>query len=365
MLKPDYDAVAEMFAERARLREGDQVLIQAHDEGTPLTEAMTLACFRRGAVPLTLIAQEETQARVFREISAENVARPPAHLAALLEKTDVIFYLYSQNKNPAILADVPAAKLAAAMRGRTAAREVTYDGRRRVIIADFPTRAQADFFGVDFESYHDAFWSALDVDYGALGRRVGAVAKLIRGSAEVRVTTAKGTDVRLNVKGRLVQEDNGTISLPGEPDADVILNLPTGEACLAPAESGADGKAVFDFAFIGGRRVRDLEVRFERGRARLAGAAEGFDRAREYFAAGTGDPYLIAELGVGANPALTAPCGSILMDEKITGTVHLALGDNRSLGGANVSSIHQDMIILNPRVTCDGTLLMAEGQLKV
>jgi aminopeptidase len=169
--------------------------------------------------------------------------------------------------------------------------------------------------------------------------------------------------VRLRIGGRPVFADDGVIGLPGESGRDPLLNLPSGEVCLAPWEDGAEGVVVFDFAFVGGRRVVNLEVKFEKGRAALVSAAEGFERAAEFFAAGTGDPYVIAELGIGANPSLAEPCGSILLDEKIAGTVHLALGDNRTMGGRNHSSIHQDMIILAPRVTCDGELLMADGEL--
>jgi len=111
--------------------------------------------------------------------------------------------------------------------------------------------------------------------------------------------------------------------------------------------------------------VEDLEVHFKKGQGRLVRAARGFERARDFFAAARGNAYGIAELGLGANPALSEPFGSILMDEKIAGTVHLALGDNRTMGGTNVATIHQDMIILAPRVTCDGATIMDSGKLAI
>jgi aminopeptidase len=286
-------------------------------------------------------------------------------MAALVGAADVLFYLQVQYRNPALLAEIPKEALQAHMRGRAPVQEITYDGRRRVVITDYPVRAQAAFFGVDFDRYHDAFWNAMDVDYDALRSRIRGLASFLAGKEKVRIRTPKGTDVTLGIKDRPVFLDAGDTDLPGEPNADVIANLPAGEACLAPWEDAADGTVVFDFAFIQGRRVEDLVVRFERGRARLESAAANFETARDYFAAGTGDPYVIAELGIGANPALTEPFGSILMDEKIAGTVHLALGDNRTMAGKNASSIHHDMLILRPEVTCDGALLMAEGELKI
>ncbi len=365
MITPDYDAVAELLVERGRVREGDQVVISAHDESAPFADALTLACYRRGAVPFTLFGREELAVRALHEIDPPNLARASTVAVAIYQNADVIYFIASQLKNPALMAGVPAPKIRAQMEAKVPIQRAVYDGRRRVVITDFPTRAQAAFYGVPFNEYHDAFWGAITVDYDALARRVDALAAFLAGGREVHITSPKGTDVRLRIDGRVIQTDKGTISLPGEPDADILLNIPTGEACLAPREDGAEGAAVFDFAFVGGARVSDLEVHFTQGRGRLVRAAEGFERARAYFAAGTGDPYVIAELGIGANPALTRPYGSILMDEKIAGTVHLALGNNETLGGTNASSIHQDMIILGPRVTCDGRLVMADGELKI
>jgi len=365
VLRPDFENIAALIAERGRLREGEMALIYAHDEGLPLADAVVLECYRRGAVPVTLVRREEAEIDVLRLIPEADIARPAQHLVAMMAQTDVLIALYCQYKNPALLADVPREKIGAYMKSRDPLQDVLYDGNRRVLITDFPTSAQADFYGVAFDKYHDAFWRAMQVDYDELARRVADVAAFVDGRNEVRVTSAKGTDVRLRIGGRRVFADDGVIGMPGEEERDPILNLPSGEVCLAPWEDGAEGVVVFDFAFVGGQRVADLEVKFEGGRAALISAAEGFERAGEFFAAGTGDPYVIAELGIGANTSLTEPHGSILLDEKIAGTVHLALGDNRTMQGKNHSSIHQDMIILGPRVTCDGELLMADGELKI
>lgn len=361
----DYDKMAALLVEKSRLRAGDMVLIQTHQDGFPLADALYVACFQKGAVPTVGVSREEAHVRASREAAPADFGRTAAHFASLIGASDVVFILCTQYRNPALPSQIPQAALQAYMKGRIPVQEVTYDGKRRIIITDFPVRAQAEFFGVDFDRYHDMFWNAMEIDYGALAERVRRIAAFLKGKEHVRIRTAKGTDVTLRIGGRPVLEDIGEAGLPGEPSADLLVNLPTGEACLAPHEDGAEGKVVFDFAFIKGKRVIDLVARFEGGRARLESAAEGFEAARDYFEAGTGNAYTIAELGIGANPAITEPFGSILMDEKITGTVHLALGDNRTLGGNNQSSIHQDMVILRPEVTCDDALLMADGELKI
>lgn len=363
MREPDYEAVAALLAERGRVRPGEQVLICTHTAGLPLAEALYLRCYRVGAVPLIMTSHEELQIRALKETGVDVLKQQPRHLAATYGNTDIIFYLYSQLQNPALAAAVPMEKIGASGEGRRIIQDIVYDGKRRVVITDFPTPAQAAFYGVDFESYHDAFWNSLLIDYEALQRQTAKLAEKLRGHHEVRVVSSKGTDVRLRIRDRAVQRDDGTIGFPGEPGADLILNLPTGEVCVAPQEDGAEGVAVFDFTFIAGERVNDLEVHFSRGQGRLVKAASGFQRAADFFAVATGNPYGIAELGLGVNPVLTEPFGSILMDEKIAGSVHLALGDNRSFGGTNVSNVHQDMIILNPTVYCDGEVIVDKGKI--
>ncbi len=70
---------------------------------------------------------------------------------------------------------------------------------------------------------------------------------------------------------------------------------------------------------------------------------------------------MIGELGIGVNPAVGEPCGYTLTDEKILGTVHLALGDNEMLGGTNTSSLHWDMMILQPSLDVDGRPVLVDG----
>jgi aminopeptidase len=362
---PDFERLAGLIADCSRLAPGETVTILVQPVSQPLAEALIVECYRRGATPLAVVRLEEAEVAALCTAPAEYLSQRHANLIALIGQTDVIIPLYCQYQNPALQAQIPPAKMAAYMQSRVPFQKVLYDGGRRIVITDFPTSAQAEFYGVSFPEYWETFWRAMEIDYEALRRRVADLTAFLQGREEVHLLSAKGTDVRLRIGGRQVFGDDGLVGLPGETDRDILLNLPSGEVCLAPQEDGAEGVVVFDFAFVGGSRVTDLEVRFERGRATFVAAAEGLDRVEEFFASGTGDPYVIAELGIGANPSLTEPYGSILMDEKIAGTVHLALGDNRTMGGANETSIHQDFIILAPRATCDGELLLADGELKI
>ena len=143
----------------------------------------------------------------------------------------------------------------------------------------------------------------------------------------MRVRSPKGTDVTMRIAGRPLDKDIGVVT------ADAVLtNLPAGEVCLAPLEDGADGRVVFDLAFWDGRRVEDLEVEFERGRAAPSAPRQGLEIFTGMLAAASGAADVIGELGIGLNPAVTEATGYMLTDEKILGTIHIAVGENTPAG---------------------------------
>ena len=172
----------------------------------------------------------------------------------------------------------------------------------------------------------------------------------------MHITSPKGTDVVLGIAGRPLDKDVGVVGRETN-----LSNLPAGEVCLAPLEDQSDGTVVFDLAFMDGRRVEDLEVRFEAGRATLVGAARSSSSCSAWSPPGA-PADVIGELGIGLNPAVGEPCGYTLTDEKILGTVHLALGDNEMLGGSNPSHLHWDMMVLGPTVEVDGRPVLIDGE---
>jgi leucyl aminopeptidase (aminopeptidase T) len=265
-----------------------------------------------------------------------------------------------EDGDPAMFADVSPEQREASSKGRKHLADHIYDLSRRWIGTDFPTAGQARSFGLTFADFSDMFWRALDIDYVELRRRADAVAAALEGADKVRIRSPKGTDVTLGIKGRPLDKDIGVVT-----DAAKLSNLPAGEVCLAPLEDQANGTVVFDLAFWDGRRIEDLEVRFTRGVAEPIRAAREFEYFKGVLDSASGDANVIGELGIGLNPAVGEPSGYTLTDEKILGTVHLALGDNTMLGGVNDSTLHWDMLILRPTVEVDGRPLLIEGEMQV
>ena len=204
----------------------------------------------------------------------------------------------------------------------------------------------------------DMLARTMSADYGAVRRRSRDVARLLTEGNEVRITSPKGSDLRLSIGGREGIADDGDLTAPG-----AFGNLPAGEGFIAPLEGRAQGRLVVDGSVWLGRLDDPLVLEFEDGYAvDISGEeAERFQSLLEPYGR---EAFAVAELGIGTNEAARLT-GNVLEDEKILGTIHLAVGDNHSFGGTIRVPSHQDGVVLAPTVTVDDDLVLHDGRLLV
>ena len=199
-------------------------------------------------------------------------------------------------------------------------------------------------------------------DYGALHDLTARLAGRLAGSERVRVTTPGGTDCTFDVTGREWKLDDGVLDTPG-----AFGNLPAGEVFISPLASGADGVCVIDRSIaLAGEGLVDEPIALTFRQGRIVGIEGGRSAAatREAIAkAGTGAD-VVAELGIGTNDRARIT-GSVITDEKVLGTAHVAFGDNASpsYGGDNRATIHVDGVMASATIEADGTVVMAAGEL--
>ncbi|MFB6104667.1 MAG: aminopeptidase [Halobacteriaceae archaeon] len=192
------------------------------------------------------------------------------------------------------------------------------------------------------------FTTGLDADYDAIAAACEAVADQVRGAETIRVTTPAGTDLTIEVGDRDWQQDTGQIADPG-----AFSNLPAGEVFISPAS--ADGTYVVDGTMMPhGRLTEPITIEVADGAVTHISDAAISDTVAE-AAEEVGDAaYNLAELGIGTNVGVTDLVGSVLLDEKAGGTVHLAIGDDAGIGGDTEAPIHLDGILQEPTVFADG-----------
>jgi aminopeptidase len=265
------------------------------------------------------------------------------------------------------LSTVPMSRIGAWRRSRKPVGDrMDENGTRWVAIA-YPTENRAKESGVPFRRMEKAVLSALDIDYLKLGKKGRKIANFLTDSKEVHLTSPLGTDFVFSVKGRKWIVDDGVISEEDVEMGDVGLNLPCGEVFVCPREDSANGTVFFDIpSNYYGHKVNQLRLEFKDGRVIEYDAKEGRDEFEEVLNSATGDKDRIGEFAIGLNPKASF-VADILVDEKVLGSVHIAIGNNKSpaYGGENDSSIHWDLIMTKPTVVVDGEALMDEGKIKI
>jgi aminopeptidase len=194
----------------------------------------------------------------------------------------------------------------------------------------------------------------MDVDFDALRARSQAVTELLSAADEAYVTCPRGTDLRLDLRGREGIPDDGDLSAPGS-----FGNLPCGEGFVAPA--GGEGTvATRSLASIGLVQGHPAHLTIEDGRLTTATAPEG-ERLYELLTQAGEQGTNLAELGVGTNERARLT-GNILEDEKMLGTIHVAFGASAGIGGTVSVPIHLDVVVTDATLTIGDTLVLDAGR---
>jgi leucyl aminopeptidase (aminopeptidase T) len=218
---------------------------------------------------------------------------------------------------------------------------------------------------MSYESYSDLIWGALDIDYYALSKRAKKISSILKDAEKVHITTDDGTDLRFSLKGRRIYIDDGIMDEEDMENKAFMQNLPTGEVYCAPIEASAEGTAVFQYNIFRGEPLVNLRTTFKDGRMTDLHGDKGVEFFKNTLDSCSGEKYRIAELGIGLNPMVKEVIGDLALDEKIIGTVHIAIGENRMFEGENEATIHHDLVMKNPTLVVDGTVVMEKGEYRV
>ncbi len=200
----------------------------------------------------------------------------------------------------------------------------------------------------------------LNADYKKIANLSIKLAKLMDRTKIVKVISSQGTDISLNIEGRKTIASKGLFHKKGESG-----NLPTGESFAAPLEGKSNGIFVADGSFAGiGMLKTPVKIKVKNGIATEITGGKEAKELEEMLSKFGKKGRNIAEIGIGTNDKAKLS-GILLEDEKVLGTVHIALGNNISMGGNVNVPIHVDGVILKPTVYFDGKLIMKNGKLLI
>jgi aminopeptidase len=337
MTAPDPGAFADLLAGYClEAREGQQVLVRSTTLAAPLLLELQRSLLQRGAWPLLRTELPGATLGFYRHAQdhhLDGVAEVDAQEARRIDATLSI----QAPANTRALTGVDPERITRMARSRRAILDETL--KRRWATTLWPTEANAQEAGMDLASFGAFVERALFLDdadpvlaWGRLRAFQSELIDRLSRAATLRIE-APGTALELGVRGRTWINSDGR------------RNMPSGEVFTGPLETSADGYVRFDVPSspagveVAGvtLRFKDglvVEARADRGDAYLQRALETDDGSRR-----------LGEVGIGTNFGIDRAIGAILFDEKIGGTVHLALGRSYpESGGKNLSALHWDLI---------------------
>jgi leucyl aminopeptidase (aminopeptidase T) len=199
----------------------------------------------------------------------------------------------------------------------------------------------------------DVFLAGLDADYDAISQHCLDVLQQVTEASVIRVETPSGTDITFEPGAREWRADTGIVH-----EAGGFSNLPAGEVFVSP--ENANGTYVVDGTMMPhGLLEEGQQLRFDVEDGHVTDISD--ESVREQVEAGAEevgrDAYNLAELGIGTNVGVDHLVGSVLLDEKAAGTVHVAIGDDAGIGGDTEAPLHLDGIIKEPTVYADGEVV--------
>jgi aminopeptidase len=357
MKDPRLEKLAQVIVNYSvELKKGDIVSIISPPIAEPLVKEMYRAVLDAGAHPHVRTYSSERSELMLKHGSDEQLEFLSPMVMHEIETVDARIALLADTNTRALSNTDPAknAKLSAARKPyldrifeRTANKELRWVGTQ------FPTNSSAQDAGMSLSEYEDFVFKAghLDKDdpiaaWKDIAEKQEKAVKILDGKKNLHLLTGNGTDLTMSLDGRK------WINCCGK------LNFPDGEVFTSPVEDSVNGTIAFSFpSILMGRECKGVKLTFENGKVTKATAEKGEDFLLQMIDQDQGARF-VGEFAIGTNYNITDYTCNTLFDEKIGGTVHLALGASiPEAGGLNKSGLHWDMVCdlrTGGKITLDG-----------
>lgn len=340
-------------------KKGDHVAINCTPTAQPLVEAVYEETLKAGAIPVVRMSPDSLNEIFYKHAMPHHLSTLSPFTMAYAKMMDCFINIYS-DENTKALSNVDPARQAARSKAMQPAGDIITDKRWTITL--FPTNSYAQEAEMSLAEFEDFVFSATFCDqddpvaaWKNIYRQQERLIGRLKGADEVRIV-GRNTDIRLSVRNRTFINSDGH------------RNMPSGEIFCAPVENSAEGYISFDFPVcVHGRQIEGVRLVFRKGKVVEASAEKNADFLKAMIALDPGASRL-GELGIGTNFGITKFIKTILFDEKIGGTVHLALGRSPAqTNGKNKSAIHWDMIKdlrIGGAVYIDGKLFQKDGKFR-
>jgi len=345
------------------LKKGERIMIAGDVNTLPLINESYRLAVELGALPQVMINSEDLKEILLKSGNDEQIKYVPDSTKKVYKTVDVMLSFFG-GPNTRMLSNVNPEKLKLLAQGSSEITRIFFERTAkkelRWCVTMFPNQANAQEANMSISEYEDFVYGAGYIgskdptaEWKEIEKKQEAICKILDGKKNIRIVS-RDTDLNMSVEGRKWVNCCGKV------------NFPDGEIFTGPVEDSVEGHIRFSFPGIyGGREIEDIQLTFEKGKVIKAVAAKGQELLEKLLETDEGARY-VGEIAVGTNYSIEKFTKHMLFDEKIGGTVHLAIGRSmpESLG-KNQSAIHWDMLCdmkKSGEIYTDGELIYKDGK---
>lgn len=338
------------------VKPGEKVIISGGSEAIPFLVELYKEIILKGAHPIVKIDLPGVSDFFYKYASKEQIERFPKEFMETVKKADKYIGVVS-DRNTKELTNSNSKKLTSRQKIMHPISTYICNEKskiRRCTIA-YPVVAQAQEAEMSLTDYENFVYGACLQDWNKIGKQLDKIKKVFEKGKKVHLI-GEGVDLKFSINKKNAISDKGEENMPG------------GEVFMAPVRESLNGWIKFDYPAVkSGKEVTDIKLKFKNGKVIEFQASKNEDFLKEMLVTDENASY-VGEFGIGCNPKIKKFTKELLFDEKIGGTIHLALGQAyKENGGGNDSTIHWDIVkdMSKAKIILDGKIVQDKAKWKI
>ena len=348
----------------ANVKPGDVVVVYGGKHNIPLMEMLCIVANNAGGMSNMFLTSDIVDRALYMDVPEKYLGQTQTFFAEWLKHVDVWIGLSAYKDPKTVFQDIPEERFAILSEAQAKIRDVLNRPGLRVVSVGYPTHEQAANYGIDFSTYSEIYWDAVNADYSQISKNGYALKKLLNSAHKIRVTSPEGTHFSFDIGDRPIFVDDGIIT-EEESNSDVyfdrVVYLPGGSIYWAPVENSANGQVKIEKGRCNYKPMNAISFQFKNGILMNFNAEEGKACFEETLQPYSGPKDMFAYFSIGLNPNL-----KIIGDYKpadAAGMIYFSIGYNTLYKGTNDTEAHFPFRITNATVEVDGNTVVKEGKL--
>jgi aminopeptidase len=337
-----------------KVKQGENVMISGREESISFLIELYKEILLQGAHPVLRFNLPNVSDFFYKYANEEQIKKFPKHFWDSVKKCQKYIGILTDNNTRELTSSNPK-KISDRVKVTHKISEYICNEKEKIrrVTIGYPCLAHAQEAEMSLTEWENfVYGTCLGIDWKKFGKRLDKIAKTFEKGKKVHLV-GEGVHLNFSIKGKNAVADKGEENMPG------------GEVFMAPVRESLQGWIKFDYPAIeSGKEVTDVFLRFENGKVVEAKASKNEDFLQEMLATDKNSSY-VGEFGIGCNPKVKRFTKNLLFDEKMGGTIHLALGmAYKENGGGNDSSIHWDIVkdMRKAKIVLDGRVVQNKGK---